>query len=153
METQKTDIAEEHFEQIVKIGPASDNRHKPGGGIGSCTMYMVFKGIRGAVSLAVSTAWFLPCTREWKEVCIARDGGDVSGWEPRGMCVSYCSPLKLHDWQEARPNCDWIGCDCYGDVGYIMADEVFPLLLEKGSDAVFEWLKNYYHEIFDKPPQ
>jgi hypothetical protein len=116
-------------------------------------MYMVLKGDKGAVILAVSTAWFLPCTQEWKETCIARAGGDVSGWEPRGNCVSYCSPVKLHDWQEGRENCDWLGCTCYGDVGYTMADEVFPLLLEKGSDAVFDWLKDFYHSTFNKPLQ
>lgn len=31
-----------------------------------------------------------------------------------------------------------------------MADEPFELLLTKGSDAVFEWLKNYYHTVFTK---
>lgn len=143
-------MSDEKFERIIKIGAAFDHRHKPGGGIHSCNMFIVLKGDAGAVTLLVNTAWFLPCTNEWKEVCIARAGGDTGGWEPFGMCVSYCSPIKLHDWQEGRENCDWLGCTCYGDTGYTMADEPFGLLLTKGSDAVFEWLKNYYHTIFTK---
>lgn len=136
---------EEKFEQIIKIGPAFDKRNK-GQGIGSCTMFIVLKGVHGCVTLAVSTAWFLPCTREWKEMWIERGGLDT--WEPSGMAVSYCSPVPLHDWQEGRENCDWLGCTCYGDSGFTMADEPFDLLLNKGSDAVFEWLKNYYFSIF-----
>ncbi len=147
METLKT---EEIFEQIIKIGPAFDERHKDKG-IGACKMFMVLKGRQGAVTLLVNTGWFLPCTREWKEMWIERTGLDT--WEPSGLCVSYCSPVKLYDWQEARENCDWLGCACYGDTGYTMADDVFPLLLTKGSDAVFEWLKNYYHSVFNKIEQ
>ena len=149
METQKTD----GFEQIFKIRRAYDNRNKAGGGIGACEMFIVLKGSQGAVTLAVGTAWFLPCTKEWKELCIARSGGDVGGWEPQGHCVSYCSPVPLREDQEGRENCDWLGCTCYGDTGYTMADEVFPLLLEKGSDAVFDWLKDFYHSTFNKPLQ
>lgn len=148
METQKT---EETFEQIIKIGPAYDKRNKEQG-IGACTMFMVLKGAQGCVTLTVGTAWFLRCTREWKELCIDR-AGSSSSWEPMGMGVSYCSPVKLQDWQEGRENCDWLGCTCYGDMGYTMADEPFELLLTKGSDAVFDWLKNYYQSVFNKIEQ
>jgi hypothetical protein len=141
---------EEKFETLITIGPAYDERHK-GNGIASCKMFLVLKGSKGAVTLAVSTAWYLPCTREWKEICIARHG--LNTWEPRGDAVNYCSPVPLHDWQEGRENCDWLGCTCYGDIGFTMADEPFALLLSKGSDAVFEWLKNYYHSIFNKKEQ
>lgn len=145
METQKIESVEEVFEQIVKIRPAYDNRHK-GQGIGGCNMFMALKGTKGCVILLVSTGWFLPCTMEWKEICVERGG--ISSWEARGMAVSYCSPVKLEEWQEPRENCDWLGCTCYGDTGYTMADEPFGLLLTKGSDAVFEWLKNYYYSVF-----
>ena len=142
--------AEEKFEQITKISPAFDKRNK-GVGIGSCTMFMVLKGSKGCVALSVNTGWFLPCTFEWKETCVGQTG--LSSWEPKGNCVCYCSPVKMHDWQEGRPNCNWLGCACYGDCGYTMADEPFDLLLTKGSDAVFEWLKNYYHSVFNKIEQ
>lgn len=145
METSKTE--EETFERIVKISAAYDERHK-GNGICPSRMFMVLKGIHGCVTLVVSTAWYLPCTREWKEMHIDKSGLDT--WEPSGQAVSYCSPIKLHDWQVGRENCDWLGCTCYGDTGYTMADEPFELLLTKGSDAVFEWLKTYYDTIFTK---
>lgn len=138
---------EEKFEQIIKITNAFDLRNK-GQGIGACTMFLVLKGKCGVVTLAVNTGWFLPCTREWKEMWVERQG--ITSWEANGLAVSYCSPVQLHDWQEARENCDWLGCSCYGDVGYTMADEPFEILLNEGSDAVFEWLKKYYHSTFNK---
>lgn len=140
-------MSDEKFEQIVKISPAYDERHK-GNGICCARMHLVLKGKLGCVQLAVSTAMYLPCTMEWKEVCIQKNGLD--GWEPRGDTVAYCSPVRLHDGQQGRENCNWLGCTCYGSIEFIMADEPFGLLLTKGSDAVFEWLKNYYHTIFTK---
>jgi len=137
---------EEQFERIIKIGPAFDERNK-GKGIAACRMFMVLRGSKGCVVLLINTGWFLPCTREWKEMWIQKSGLDT--WEPNGMAVSYCSPVPLHDWQEGRANCDWLGCTCYGDTGYSLADEPFELLLTKGSDAVFEWLTAYYHSTFD----
>lgn len=143
METSKTE--KEKFEQVVKISPAYDERHK-GKGICCARMHLVLKGKMGSVQLAVSTAMYLRCTFEWKETCIQK--GSLESWEPRGDTVSYCSPIQLHDWQEGRENCDWLGCTCYGDVGYSMADAPFELLLTKGSDAVFEWLEDYYYSVF-----
>lgn len=152
METRKTDLTmdqdgEEKFERIFHISAAFDNRHK-GQGICPARMHIVLKGNKGCVTFALSTAWYLPCTREWKEICIEEHGLDT--WEPRGNAVSYCSPVPLHEWHVGRENCDWLGCTCYGDTGYGLSDEPFDLLLTKGSDAVFEWLKNYYHSVFNK---
>lgn len=138
---------EEQFEQIVRISPAYDQRHK-GAGIGGTRLFMVLKGKQGCVVFTVAMGWYLPCTREWKELCIQQSGLDT--WEPRGEGVSYCSPVPLHDYQknDGRPYCDWLGCTCYGDTGYTIADEPFDLLLQKGSDAVWEWLANFYHKTF-----
>ena len=137
---------EEQFERIVKITPAYDNRSK-GCGTGACTMFMVLKGGKGCVTLSVSTGWHLRCTMEWKETCIQKWG--IESWEPMGMAVSYCSYVKLHDWQEGREDCGWLGCTCYGESCYSCSDEPFELLLTKGSEAVFEWLTTFYHSTFD----
>lgn len=141
------------MERIVKIMPAYDKR-KEKKGIGSCEMFMVLKGELGAVGLNIGTGWYLPETDEWKEECVRRSG-NISSWNGSGYAVFYCSPTPLHDFQKdsGRENCDWLGCTCYGDVGYIMGKDVFEILVREGSEKLWEWLQNYYNETFknDKP--
>lgn len=140
------------MERIVKITPAFDKRSHESSknfGIHDCEMFMVLKGEHGAVGLTISTGWFLPETQQWKEACIRRSGESKS-WNGRGVAVFYCSKVKQHEWQEGRENCDWLGCTCYGDVGYSMSDTVFDLLIREGSEKVWEWLENYYNETFAK---
>lgn len=134
------------FEKIVHITPAYDSRNK-GGGIGNCKLVMVVKGPKGAVTFTMGTAWYLPATFEWKQTCIERTG--IESWETKGYAVGYCSPVQLHDYDEPRENCDWLGCTCYGSIGFSISDEVKDILIKEGSDAVWKWLENYYRQIFE----
>lgn len=134
------------FEKIVHITPAYDQRNK-GNGIGACRLLMVLKGPKGAVTFTMGTAWYLPATMEWKEVCIGRSG--PAGWEPIGHAVGYCSPVQLHVYDDPKENCEWLGCTCYGSIGYGISNEVKDILVSQGSDATWAWLEKYYQEIFE----
>lgn len=131
------------------IAPAYDKRNK-GYGIHCCEMYMALIGPKGAAVFTFSTGWFLKATTEWRQMWIARREGDDSSWQARGTALSYCSPKPLRVWQigEGRPGCSWLGCTCYGDASYLISEEVFELLINKGDEAVWKYLENYYFEVF-----
>lgn len=137
----------ETFERIVKIAPAFDKRNPQPSkdyGIHNAEMYMVLKGALGAVIFSMSTGWFLPHVHDE----LVAKGSEI---KPRGMAVAYCSPKPMSESQAdyGKENCDWLGCTCYGDVSYLISDEVLNILITEGSEQVWKWLENYYNETFN----
>lgn len=62
---------------------------------------------------------------------------DASKWEP------------VYEQTDDFHPCKWLdGAPCYYDGSGLNAEPVFELLIEKGSDAVWEYLENYYEEVF-----
>lgn len=145
-------MSETRFERIIRFSPAFDRRHSDPAknyGIHDVHIYFCVKGEKGCAIFSMGTEWFLPETNSWMIECSQRIGAREK-WQPRGNAVCYCSPTPLHDWQvnNGRENCDWLGCTCYGDCSYTISDTVVQLLISKGSDAVWEWLENWYNETF-----
>lgn len=142
------------MERIIRVSPAHDKRSK-GGGIHNVEMIFVLKGEAGAVTFTLGTGIYLPETTEWRQTCIAHMNGDDSTWYAKGYAVGYCSPKPLYEYQinQGREKCSWLGCTCYGDVGYSIADKPFDLLIRQGSEALWEWLENYYKEVFETETQ
>jgi hypothetical protein len=103
-------------------------------------MHLTVAGVDAEVSLAVMTGWDLPTVLAHHRL---KD-------YPRGGYVDFHTARPRYedqDRREPRPDgrCrDWAAC--YLDTGYSMADEPTALLVEKGSDAVWEWLENLYAE-------
>jgi hypothetical protein len=95
------------------------------------------------VSLVVFTGWDLPTVPVHQR--ITRDGNYPY---PRGAWVELHTARPRYEGQdreEPRPDgtCrDWAACHL--DTGYSMSDEPTRLLVEKGSDAMWEWLENLH---------
>lgn len=51
---------------------------------------------------------------------------------------------------ENIPVCEYLGCPCYYDGSTLASEAVFDILIEKGSDGVWEYLEKYYIDIFGK---
>lgn len=146
------------LERIFNVRPAYDcigvrpcvhgsERCKPGTG-GShgrhnAEMHLTVRGPDAEVTLVVSTGWDLPTVPAYHRLTATMD-------YPRGAFVELHTARPRYEGQdggEARPDgtCkDWAAC--YVDTGYTMSDEPTRLLVEKGSDAAWEWLENLYHE-------
>lgn len=132
----------------MKITPAFDKRSPEPSknyGIHNCEMFMVLKGELGAIIFSMNTGWDLEHVHE--ELAAKTQ---LRNWWKKGIAVCYCSPVPMNDDQKdhGRKNCDWLGCTCYGDCGYAMSDEPYRILVEQGSDKVWEWLENYYKQTF-----
>jgi hypothetical protein len=97
-------------------------------------------GPEAEIILVVSTGWFLPVTPK----------KDLGMDYPSGSFVSFHTARpryegQLSDAVDPESHCkDWDRC--YSDCGYLMAEEPAALLVEKGSNAVWEWLENQYNE-------
>lgn len=143
------------LERIFKIRPAYDcigvqpcvhgsEACKPGTG-GShgrhnAELHMTVRGPEAEITLIVGTGWDLPTVPEYY-----RHSG------PKAMLVEIHTARPRYEGQESyrtpQPgdSCEhWSGC--YVDQGYRLADEPTALLVEKGSDAAWEWLENLYNE-------
>jgi len=46
------------------------------------------------------------------------------------------------------PICEYLGCPCYYDGSGLNAERIYHVMLEKGSDGVWEELEKYYIETF-----
>jgi hypothetical protein len=145
----------------IRIEPAFDKRsHIPGEdyGICSCRIYFAVIGSKGAITVNFYTNWYLPSTvKEYREEGIYRN--QLSGGkEPfktkidlekdskpiRAGSWDYHSKKKRFEGQDFIKNCGYTGKKCYCDGSYLKADKYLTLLLEKGSEGVFEQLEKDY---------
>jgi hypothetical protein len=119
----------------------------PGGnhGVHNAELHMAVRGPEAEIILVVSTGWDLPTVPKGRRVM------DIQDYPyPRGKLVSFHTARPRYEGQyrnEPDPDAwckNWSHCYC--DSGYRMADGPVALLVEKGSDAVWEWLENQYHE-------
>jgi hypothetical protein len=140
------------------VSPAWDKRDKDPAknyGIGGCQMFWAVKGKDGAITLSISTGWYLPQNRT-----------DTSG-SMIGIIKAETMPIDLGI--HSRKPLDWMsddddmyimhdcpytsddkgkGADCYYDGSGLQAQKYFELLIEKGSDELFKALEERYHSTW-----
>ena len=145
------------LERVVTVKPAYDCiRVQPcvhgsqacipgtGGSHGrhNAELHMTVRGEDAEITLVVMTGWDLPTVPA--EYRIGREQD-----YPRGAFVEFHTARPRYEGQlrwEGRSGatCRWD--TCYVDTGYSMSDTPTRLLVEKGSDAVWEWLENLHAE-------
>ena len=110
----------------------------------SAEMHFVVSGEEAEVALVISTGWDLPTVPQRHR----------ETWNPRGSFVELHTARARYEGQEGNEprsdgTCkDWAGC--YVDQGYLMSDAPTALLVEKGSDALWEWLENLYKDTISE---
>lgn len=139
------------MEKIVKFSPAFDKRNSDPSknyGIHGVDMRMILKGDTGAVQFVVYTGWHLPHVQ--KEMRAKMHPDKYSLFEPMPADIGYHSLHPMYQDQDIlSKECEYLnGKPCYYDGSGIMANEVYVILLEKGSDGVWEYLEKYYIERF-----
>lgn len=140
------------LERIVEFTPAFDKRDpdpKKNYGVHGVDLRFVVKGDAGAVQFLIFTNWYLPHVHESivnRKYHHATDLDNLFSPVPAG--ISYHSKLPRDPEQEpsteACEYCD--GQPCYFDGSILNAEKVFSLLVEKGDEAVWEFLEEYYND-------
>ncbi len=150
--------------RIIKFTPAYDKRSdnpKKNYGIGSMSIRFILEGKEGAVQVVLNTPFFLPETvEEYKKIgnknkTQPSDLRDDYKGKPRGFdCwdVGFHSKKKLSYMSKEDENeCDILG-KCYYDGSSLrgMNDKVAELFMEKGEEFIWNYLEDYYMEVFGK---
>jgi len=128
-------------------------------GVGGVEIGFYLKGEEGAVQFKLLTGWLLPFTVgvktdqvDWKNSDqylrgIAQMYGRLP-YYPSPTDLGYHSRTPRYE-DHARLDCHLLDQGfCYYDGSSLNAYEPFDVLLHKGSDGVFEFLEQYYKELF-----
>jgi len=150
----------EEFERIVEMSAAYDKRNEDPSknyGIHGVDFRMVLKGPKGAVQFVIYTNWHLPHVQEEMDHKVLLDPSTVDiSHHPMPADVGYHSPKPMwesEDWphKPATESCPYLdGKPCYYDGSTLYAEDVYKILLKKGSKGVWEELENCYREQFEE---
>lgn len=129
------------WQQHVYVSNAYDDRvnSKSNTGAHGCDMEFAIVRKNYAISFVVFTQWVLPITRKsW--------GGN--GSHASGAYLIWHSPKRKRGYDLQRFDCSYTCGKCYGSVTYL-TDDLFELLVEFGSDALFNALQFLYLESYE----
>lgn len=140
------------MEKIIEFSPAYDKRDSDPNknyGVHGVELRMVLKGELGATQFLLYTNWQLPdVTKEFREK-LTPDKYFL--FEPLPADLGYHSPKPIYEGQTSMGPCPYLNNQpCYYDGSGLNAERIYKVLLEKGSDGVWEELEKYYKEIFEK---
>lgn len=141
-------MPKEKFERIVQFTPAFDKTSidpTKNYGIGSMLCWLYLKGVFGVVQFQFNTGIYLP--HNMKQIYASNKNNlfTADGWD-----LGYHSYKPLYEGQQPLTDkCSLLeNGPCYYDGSSLNGQEVFKILVEKGSDAVWEFLENYYYKTF-----
>lgn len=162
------------FEREVRFSVPHDHRdedHKKG--CRGMDIYFILRKVdgSGAITASVGTDWqrhplkfpynsFAKGPRErWDKPGL--DAGRVAdGREPyyfgppnpQVVSLHMLEKDEAHDWWYGPDDCDVLpGGQCYGDHGYLVADDFLIALMEGGHEGAWAWLEECY-ESWTGPP-
>lgn len=152
-------MSKKKFERIVEFSPAFDKRHedhKKNYGIGAVNIRFVLRKGKKAVQFLMGTNWYLQKTiKEYiKEKYIdlrlptlykTNDTGkSFDCWD-----LGYHSPKRMYDSQTPiSDDCLYTKGKCYYDGSGLNSEVFHNILLEKGSNGVWEELEKYWNNVF-----
>ena len=128
-------LEEKPLERIIKLLPAVDARSM-GGGQCSAVLQIFVRGAKGALSVQFYTLWYL-------EVDDPESCGGLGSYD-------YHSRERLDLSDTYIPECSFLNgdlCFCQGS-SLTARDLIWPLLLEKGSEGVLDYLEKEYYSLF-----
>lgn len=138
------------FKREVVLQPAFDKRDpdpKKNYGIHGCDMFFYLIKEGKAIQFLVMTGFHLPHVRD--ELREKRSSSCSFGAD-----VGYHSPYPLYEGQEPMSkSCEVIGGTCYYDGSGIQGGDMFNLLCEKGSEAVWKKMEKVWESTFKKETQ
>ena len=145
-----------NFEKIVKFSMPYDKRSDEPGknyGIGAMRIWFILKGRHGAVQVLIGTQFYLPATineyiEKGRNIMKTHDGKDQEPFD----CwdVGYHSPKPFFEGQ-TKQECDILKKGyCYYDGSSLRGkhDGVDKMFMEKGQDAIWEYLEKEYRDLY-----
>ncbi len=137
------------LERVTYFKPAFDKRSDNAAedyGVGSVVMFLVVKGVFGAVSFTVHTGWMLPhIEAEWKARGVYNALPIVTP-----DVIGIHSLAAREGWRRGDKPCDWLnGSHCYlQSLDYFQSHPLWKIMLTEGSEGVWLYMENLYQEYF-----
>ncbi len=140
-----------NFDKKIEFSPAFDKRHSDPSknyGIHGADMRWYLMGPEGAVQFVVYTSWHLPHVQAEMDLKPLSEGCTrYMHHKPLPADIGYHSKVPQYEGQESiDDDCEFTGGKCYYDGSGLNAKKGFELLVEKGSDAVWEWMEECYSD-------
>lgn len=145
--------------QITVAHRAFEKRHDDPArdyGIGSVELQFALIGPAGAITVGVSTGWYLPHVEE--RLLREHDHTPFMGrrscaFQGAGTAVCIHAPSPRKDYFMGPDDCHLLpGGQCWGDIGFLAGDEAYAVLVEGGEDALWEFLASWYRaHLLDEP--
>lgn len=139
------------FKKEVIFHPGFDKRNsdpKKNYGIGAVQIRFVLSGEKGAVQFLLFTDWY-PANIQ-KE--LRGMEYDLSfRLKPFAADLGYHSYTKMYDEQEPQAeSCEFLGGKpCYYDGSTSRAEPLVEILINEGSEKVWDELEEYYNDVFE----
>ena len=142
----------EGMERRIEFSPAYDERKRDCGVHGAeLRFYLV--GPEGAVQFIVYTNWHLPQVQ--RDMDTRQDVQFPHLFhKPQPADIGCHSRKPMYEGQTmCRENCHLLHAPCYYDGSSLQAEDVFRILVEKGSDGVWaEMARRYANWLLAKAP-
>ena len=142
------------MERVIEVTPAFDKRNvdpKKDYGIHGAELWFYLIGERGAIQFGIYTNWFLPHVQDEVDSRIPDHRFPWLSHKPSPCDIGYHSRVPQYD--DAKPltdNCPIIGGVCYYDGSSLQAEDVFKIMVEGGSDALWAEMERRYNELFSE---
>lgn len=132
----------------ISFNPSWDKRNTVPGknyGVHGVEMIWTLTGSKGAIQWEVFTGWMLKSLRNENPEYYGFESSSVSG-----AFVAFHSKKPLHKGDSvSQKKCEFLGNKpCYSNMSCMAADEILEILIEKGEDAVWLELEDYYKKTF-----
>ena len=142
------------LKKIITFYPAYDKTHsdpKKNYGVHGVELKFVLKSDKGAVQFLLYTNWHLSHVQEELNRKLDSQFPHLS-CHPQPADLGYHSPKPTYKGQTQMPGgCEYLDDKpCYYDGSSLNADRIYKVLLEKGSDGVWQELEEFYKEIFEE---
>lgn len=137
------------MERTIEWRPAWDKRSSDPNknyGIHGVEMVWLVNGPEGIIQWVVFTGWNLKHVQE--ELDRRHQRIPHLTCHPQPADLGYHSPKPMYEGQTKMDQCAYLPEGCYYDGSSLNAHPLYWLLVEKGAEAVWAELEDYYKERF-----
>lgn len=145
------------FQRDIIIEPGFDRRNsdpKKNYGVHGCQVRFLLKGDLGTVQFLCFTDWLPKNVQEERmgKGTTSSVTQEVVGEQPMGADLGYHSPKPMYKGQKViDEKCAHLGgVPCYYDGSALAAERIRDIMLERGSDGVWEAMETYYTATFEQ---
>lgn len=133
----------------IEWTPAFDKRSddpKKNYGIHGVELRFLLSDENKTVQFVLFTGWQLPHVAKEEE---SQPHDKYCRNKPMPADLGYHSPFPLYEDHFRMENCEYTGSHCYYDGSGLNAIEAFDVLVSKGDEALWEFLEEYFDQVFN----